>query len=78
MWDESFLEKENQLLLTDGMSLGTKQDMLVLERVTCGSSSRIMAMTCLCSVWEWTGALNEHHTCVLSEVVTIMYPSWEE
>lgn len=58
------MEKENQPFLPDGMGLGTKQDMLVL--VTCGSCSRVMAMACLCSVWEWSGALKEHHACVLS------------
>lgn len=60
------MEKENQPFLPDGMGLGTKQDMLVLERVTCGSCSGVMAMACLCSVWEWSGALKEHHACVLS------------
>lgn len=66
MWGESLLKKENQPFLPDGMGLGTKQDMLVLERVTCGSSSRVMAMACLCSMWKWSGALKESHTYVLS------------
>lgn len=76
------MEKEKQPFHPDGMGLGTRWHMLVLQKVTCGSrsgsSSRVMAVACLCDVLEWSRAVKEHLTCP-----TCMWPevadlSWEE
>ena len=79
------MEKEKQPFHPDGMGLGTRRDTLVLEKVTCGSrsgsSSRVMAVACLCGVWERSQALKgqpTRPTFVWPEVAGITYPSQEE